>query len=115
MLIKYQNKKQKTISQLKKRNKIYLFTKNFKIKRLSKKINYVKVELLFVKKVKRLINYKLNLFKDIKVFLVFYISLLKLVNLNMFIQEFFYYKAQKESKYKVKQILKKQNQNYFIK
>jgi len=48
--------------------------------------------LFFVKKTKKLINYKLNLFKNIKVFLVFYILLLKFVDFNMFIQKIFYYK-----------------------
>jgi len=52
--------------------------------------------LFFVKKIKKLINYKLNLFKNVKVFLVFYILLLKLVNLSIFIQETFYYKLQKK-------------------
>ncbi len=60
--IKYQNKKQKTISQLKERDKVYLFTKNFRTKKLNKKLNYIKVELFLVKKAKRLVNYKLDLF-----------------------------------------------------
>jgi len=36
--------------------------------------------LFLVKQTKKLINYKLDLFKNIKVFLVFYILLLKLAN-----------------------------------
>ena len=36
---KYVNKKRKITSLLKKRNKVYLFTKNFKTKKLSKKLN----------------------------------------------------------------------------
>jgi len=60
--IKYQNKKQKTVSQLKKKNKIYFFTKNLRTKKLSKKLNYIKVGLFFVKKVKKSVNYKLDLF-----------------------------------------------------
>jgi len=39
------------------------------------------MELFFVKKIKKLINYKLDLSKNIKIFLVFYILLLKLANL----------------------------------
>ena len=69
-------------SQLKKKNKIYLLTKNLKIRRLSKKLNHVKVESFLVKKTKRSINYELDLFKDAKVFLVFHISLLELVDPN---------------------------------
>ncbi len=75
--VKYQNKKQKTISQLKKRNKIYLFTKNFRTKKLNKKLNYIKVGLFFVKKIKKSVNYKLELFKNVKIFPIFYILLLK--------------------------------------
>jgi len=41
--------------------------------------------LFFVKKIKRLINYKLDLSKNIKIFLVFYILLLKLTNLITFL------------------------------
>jgi len=41
--------------------------------------------LFFVKKTKKLINYKLNLLKDIKVFLIFNILLLDLVDSYIFI------------------------------
>ncbi len=54
--------------------------KNLKTRKLSKKLNHVKVESFFVKKTKRLINYELDLFKNVKVFLVFYILLLKSTN-----------------------------------
>jgi len=53
--------------------------------------------LFLVKKTKKSINYKLDLLKNAKVFLIFYISLLELVDLNTFIQETFHYKAQKKS------------------
>jgi len=59
---------------------MYFFTKNFKTKKLSKKLNYIKIELFLVKKTKKLINYKLDLLKNIKVFLVFYILLLKSID-----------------------------------
>ncbi len=90
--IKYQNKKQKTVSQLKERDKIYFFTKNLRTKKLSKKLNYIKIELFFVKKTKKSINYKLDLFKNIKVFSVFYILLLKSADSSTSIQKIFYYK-----------------------
>jgi len=60
---------------------MYLFTKNLKTRKLSKKINHVKVESFLVKKTKRSINYEFDLLKDVKVFLVFYILLLELTNL----------------------------------
>ncbi len=68
-------------SQLKEKDKIYLFTKNLKIRKLSKKLNHVKVESFLVKKIKNLVNYEFDLLKNVKVFLIFYISLLKLVDL----------------------------------
>ncbi len=78
---KYQNKKRKTTSQLKKKNKIYLLTKNLKTRKSNKKLNYVKVELFLIKKTKKSINYELDLLKNVKVFLIFYILLLKSTNL----------------------------------
>ncbi len=69
-------------SQLKKKNKVYLLTKNLKTKRKSKKLDHVKVESFFIKEVKELVNYELDLSKNAKVFLIFYISLLKLVDPN---------------------------------
>ncbi len=65
--------------------------------------------MFFVKKTKKSVNYKLDLFKNVKVFLVFYILLLKLVDLNIFIQKIFYYKLQKENRFKIKRILEQQN------
>jgi len=41
--------------------------------------------LFFIKKTKKSINYKLDLSKNIKIFLVFYILLLKLANLIIFL------------------------------
>jgi hypothetical protein len=61
---------------------VYLFTKNLKTRKLNKKLNYVKIESFLIKKTKRLVNYELDLPKNVKVFLVFYISLLKLVDLT---------------------------------
>ncbi len=61
---------------------MYLLTKNLKIRRKSKKLNHVKVEPFFIKEVKGSINYELDLLKNAKVFLVFYISLLELVDPN---------------------------------
>ncbi len=112
---KYQNKKQKTVSQLKKRNKVYFFTKNLKTRKLSKKLNYIKVELFFIKKTKKSVNYKLDLFKNIKVFSVFYILLLKSADSSISIQKIFYYKLQKKNRCKIEQILKQQNQKYLVK
>ena len=56
------NIKRKMTSQLKKRNKIYLLIKNFKLlKERSKKLNYVKIKSFFITAQKRFMNFKLDL------------------------------------------------------
>ena len=95
--VKYQNKKKKMKSQLKKRNKVYLSTKNLryrkKDKKRSKKLDSVKIESFFIKTVKRSINYELDLSTDVKVFSIFHVSLLKSVDSDTFIQNHFHYEA----------------------
>ncbi len=112
---KYQNKKQKTASQLKKRDKIYLLTKNLRTKKLSKKLNYIKVGPFLVKKTKKSVNYKLDLFKNARIFSVFYILLLKSANLIIFLQNIFYFYLQKKNQFEIEKILQQKNQKYLIK
>ena len=92
----YQNKKQKTIFQIKKY--IYLLTKNLKTKKISKKLNYVKIDLFLIKKQKKSINYELNLFLNIKIYLIFHVSLLKSANQNTLIQNTFHFQYKKKRK-----------------
>jgi hypothetical protein len=94
---------------------MYLLTKNLKIRKKSKKLNHVKVESFFIKEVKKLINYELDLFKNVKVFLVFHISLLKSADFNTSIQETFHYHSQKENRFEIKKILEKKDQQYLVK
>ena len=64
----YQNKKRKMTPLLKEENKMYFHTKNLKInKEKNKKFDHVKVESFCIKIVKKLINYELNFFVDVKV------------------------------------------------
>ena len=91
----YLNKKKKNAPLLKKRNKIFLLIKNFK-KNKNKKLNSIKVEAFFIKKIKKFKSYKLNLSKNVKISLIFNIFLLKLIDLNTFIQKIFRYNAQKK-------------------
>jgi len=94
---------------------MYLLTKNLRIRKKSKKLDHVKVESFFIKAVKGSINYELDLPKDVRVFLVFHISLLKSVDPSTPIQETFHYKSQKKNRFKVKKILKKKGQQYLVK
>ena len=67
---------------LKKGNKVYLLTKNFKSKRLSKKLNYIKIGLFkIINKVTEVL-YRLDLLLKIKIYLVYYIVILELVYKN---------------------------------
>ena len=63
-------------------DKVYLLTKNFKSKRLNKKLNYIRIRLFkIISKVIK-INYKLDLLPKIKIHLVYYIAILKPVYKN---------------------------------
>jgi hypothetical protein len=59
---------------------VYLLTKNLRIRRLSQKLNYKKVGLFRIKRVKGLVNFKLDLLKSTRIYPVFYILLLKLAD-----------------------------------
>jgi len=94
---------------------VYLLTKNLKIRKKSKKLNHVKVEPFFIKKVKESVNYELDLSKDAKVFLVFHISLLKSADPSTLIQETFHYYSQEKNRFEVERILEKKDQRYLVK
>ena len=102
----YINSKRKNAPLLKEKNKVYFLTKNFKKKNKNKKLNLIKVEIFYIKKVKKLKIYELNLLKDVKIHSILKISLLKLVDLNIFIQETFHYKKQKKEEFEIEKILK---------
>ena len=64
---------------LKEKNKVYLFTKNFESKRSSKKLNYIKIgPFKIISKVTEVL-YRLDLLLKIKIYLIYYIAMLKLV------------------------------------
>ena len=56
-----ENKYKKEGPQLKKGDKVYLYIKNLKIKKLNRKLNYLKVGLFLIKNVKGPVNYKFQL------------------------------------------------------
>ena len=112
----YQNKKKKMAPLLKKGDKIYLHTKNLKInKGKNKKLDHVKVEPFFIKDIKGLMNYELNLFVDVKVWLVFHVSLLESTHLETLIQTTFRYQEQENQEYEVERILQQRGQQYLVK
>ena len=105
-IAKYTNRKRKNRPQLKKRDKVYLLIKNIKSKRLSKKLDYIKVGLFQVKQQRGLVNYELDLPKNTNIYLVFHILLLELVNSQTPLQETFYFENEEE--YKIEKILRKE-------
>jgi hypothetical protein len=50
------------------------------------------------------INYKLDLLPNIKIYLIFYINLLKLALLETLVQTTFYYKVEEEIEFKINYI-----------
>ena len=79
---RYYNQKVSEGPDLKEGDKVYLLTKNFKSKRPSKKLNYIKMGLFkIINKVTEVI-YRLNLLLKIKIHLVYYITILKPVYRN---------------------------------
>ena len=63
-------------------DKVYLFIKNFKSKRLSRKLNYIKIGLFKIINKVTEVSYRLDLPLKIKIYLVYYIAILKLVYRN---------------------------------
>ena len=84
----------------KKGDKVWLLYKNISSKWLSKKLNYIKLGPFKVKKKITEVNYKLDLPAKIKIYLVQYIAILKLVyrEYKLLIYKTDTYKGKKEDK-----------------
>jgi hypothetical protein len=67
---------------LKKRDKVYLIRRNIQTKQPNTKLDYKKLGLFKIKRIIRLVNYKLVLPKTINIYPVFHIFLLELVLLE---------------------------------
>ena len=63
---------------LKKQNRIYLLTEIPKMRKKNKKLNYIKIELFFLRFKWRIVKYKPTLPKDVKISFIFHMLLLKL-------------------------------------
>ena len=109
------NKSRKDGPQLKKGDKVYLLTRNLKTKRLSKKLDHVKVGPFLIMEERGPVNYKLDLLKDSKRHPVFHISLLEPADPNTPLQQHFQYEMEEEDEYEVEEILGQRGQKYLIK
>src|SRR3954449_3255212 len=74
---KYTNAKRSSRLSLLKGDLVYLIRKNVKTKRLSSKLDYIKLGPFKIKEKKGLVTFILDLLKDMKIHPIFYISLLK--------------------------------------
>jgi len=76
---KYYNLKKSEGLDLKEGDKVWLLYKNFKLRQLSKKLDYIKIGLFkIVAKISEVI-YRLDLPAKIKIYLIWYIIILELV------------------------------------
>ena len=82
----YANKKKDRKFTFKEKDKVFLLRRNIKTKRLSNKLNYTKLKSFEILKVKRLVNYKLNLLAYMRIHSIFHIFLLESANQNTLIQ-----------------------------
>ena len=93
----------------------YIFLKKILKKNKNKKLNSIKIEAFFVKKIKKLKSYELNLLKNVKIHSIFDIFLLKSIDFNTLIQETFHYEKKKKKNFKSNKFLKKKKSQYLIK
>jgi hypothetical protein len=102
--------------QLKKGDRVYLLTRNLKTKRLSKKLDHVKVGPFLIAEKRGAVNYKLDLPPDArKIHPVFHISLLELANDSVLLQTTFGLISEEDRQYEVDRILGRKGQTYLIK
>ena len=105
------NKKRKMAPQLKKGDKVYLLTKNWKIKPpRMKKLDHVKVGPFLVEERTRPVNVRLRLLRDAQVHPNFHILMIELADPETPLQETFHYQSEEEQEFEVERILKKQGQ-----
>ena len=81
----YVNKRRNKDLTFKKGNKVYLLRRNIKTKRLSNKLNYIKLKSFRILETKRSVNFKLNLSKFMRIRSIFHIFFLKSAHSNTLI------------------------------
>ena len=83
--------------QLKKGDKVYLLTKNWKTKKLkTKKLDNIKVRLFLVEEKTGPVNIKIQLPRDARVYPNFHILMIKPADQSTPLQEIFHYQPEEE-------------------
>ena len=105
------DKKSKMAPQLKKGDKVYLLTRNWRTKKpRTKKLDHVKVGPFSVEEKTGPVNIRLRLLRDTWVHSNFHISMIKLADQSTPLQETFHYQPEEEQEFKAEQILKRKSQ-----
>ena len=105
------DKKSKMAPQLKKGDKVYLLTRNWK----TKKLDNIKIGLFSVKEKTGPVNIKIRLPRDARVYPNFHILMIELADQSTPLQETFHYQPEEEQEFEVEQILARKSQQYFVK
>ena len=84
-MVQYVNLRRNRGPIFKKGDKVYLLRKNIKMIRLSNRLDYIKLRSFRIKKILALVNCELDLLIKMRIYLSFYILVLKLVNSETFV------------------------------
>ena len=110
------DKKWKMAPRLKKGDKVYLLTRNWKTKKpKTKKLDNIKVGLFSVEEKTGPVNIKIQLPRNARVHPNFHISMIEPADQSTPLQETFYYQPEEEQEFKAEQILKRKGQRYLVK
>ena len=102
--------------QLKKGDKVYLLTRNWKTKKpKTKKLDNIKVRLFSVKEKTGPVNIKIRLPRDARVHPNFHILMIEPADQSTPLQETFHYQPEEEQEFEVEQILARKGQQYLVK
>jgi hypothetical protein len=102
---RYANKKRKTAPQLKRGDKVYLLTSNFRTKQPNRSLNHVKVGPFLVLKQNGPVTYTLDLPKDSCIHPRFHVKQLEPADPTTPLQTTFHYEPEEEHEFEVEKIL----------
>jgi hypothetical protein len=102
---RYANKKRKTAPQLKRGDKVYLLTSNFRTKRPNRSLDHVKVGPFLITKKNGPVTYTLDLPKDSKIHPRFHVKRLEPADPTTPLQTSFHYEPEEEYEFEVEKIL----------